>query len=131
MGKLFVDLRDSNQEYIYHFLSNNAKVCIVDFYADWCGPCIKLGKELESNLLNQKKICENLYICENDDFDLSDESIKNKVVFIKINVDEFSNLAGEFKIRSIPHVVFFKEGKIQPEITRNCAEIFNIVNKLL
>ncbi len=125
------DLRDIESENIFHFLSNNAKVCVVDFYADWCGPCVKLGKELEANLPNQKKIYENCLICENNNFNFTKEYVKDKVAFVKINVDEFNNLSGQFKIRSIPHVIFFKNGKIQPEISRNCGEIFDIVNKLL
>lgn len=56
---------------------------IVDFYADWCGPCKMLGPVLE------------------------------KIDFanvLKINVDEFSELASKFGIMSIPTLIFYKNG---------------------
>ncbi len=131
MGKVFVDLRESENENIFHYLSNNAKVCVVDFYADWCGPCKKLGQELEMNLPKQKKIYENLFMCENNNFNLLQESVNDKVVFMKINVDSFNELANQFKVQSIPHVIYYKNGKIQSDISRSCNQVFDTVNKLL
>ena len=61
------------------------KVVLVDFYADWCGPCRMLGP-------------------------IMDEISKEHDVY-KINVDEEEELAASFGIMSIPCVVFFKEGK--------------------
>ena len=60
------------------------KPAIVDFYADWCGPCKMLGSVLET---------------------ISDIEI------IKVNVDEYPVLASRFKIMSIPHLKFFNDGK--------------------
>ena len=57
---------------------------LVDFYADWCGPCKMLGSVLET---------------------ISDIEI------IKVNVDEYPELANRFKIMSIPHLKFFSDGK--------------------
>lgn len=57
---------------------------LVDFYADWCGPCKMLGSVLET---------------------ISDIEI------IKVNVDEYPQLANRFKIMSIPHLKFFSDGK--------------------
>ena len=60
---------------------------IVDFYADWCGPCQMLAPVLE---------------------DLEKEiSIK----IVKINVDEIPDLARQFRIMSIPTLMLFKDGK--------------------
>jgi thioredoxin 1 len=61
---------------------------VVDFFADWCMPCVIMAPVLES-----------LY-----------EKNKN-VTFAKINVDDNSDLAQEYEISSIPCIVFFKEGK--------------------
>jgi thioredoxin 1 len=62
------------------------KLVLIDFYADWCGPCKALAPTLE-------KFAE-----ENQD----------KVKVVKINVDESPNLAGAFNVRSIPTLVTMK-----------------------
>lgn len=56
---------------------------LVDFYADWCGPCKMLGSVLEK---------------------MEDVSI------IKVNVDEHAELARQFGVMSIPTIVIFKNG---------------------
>ena len=59
-------------------------VIVVDFYADWCGPCKMMGKVLE----------------EIDSIDI-----------LKVNVDNFPNIAREYKVMSIPTLIIFKNGK--------------------
>ena len=61
---------------------------IVDFYADWCGPCKILGPELEK----------------------ASKEIKG-VKFGKVDVDRNQDLAGRFGVMSIPTLIFFKNGK--------------------
>jgi len=60
---------------------------VVDFYADWCGPCKVVGPILEglSNELTQ-------------------------ISFGKVNADDEGELAGQFNISSIPTVLIFKNG---------------------
>lgn len=61
---------------------------LVDFYADWCGPCTMLSPILE---------------------DMTDISV------IKVNVDKFPNIANEYKVMSIPKLVYVKDGKVVAE----------------
>lgn len=63
-------------------------VVFVDFYADWCGPCKVTGPVIDA---------------------ISNE-IKN-VKFVKVNVDENSDLAAEYSVFSIPTFYVFKDGK--------------------
>ena len=60
------------------------ELVLVDFYADWCGPCRMLGPILDT--------------------------LKDYKVY-KINVDEEPTLAQEYGVMSIPCVVFIKDGK--------------------
>ena len=71
----------------YENLIQNGKV-LVDFYADWCGPCQMLGPVLEE--------------------------AQNTVEFtlLKINVDEFPNIARRYGIMSIPTIILFKDGEL-------------------
>ena len=65
-------------------------ITIVDFYADWCGPCQMMGEVLEK---------------------LTDVNI------LKVNTDSHEELAREFGVMSIPTLVFFKDKKqIKKEI---------------
>lgn len=67
----------------------SVKPVIVDFWAAWCVPCLRLSPELEQ---------------------LADE-YADKVVVVKVNVDENPATASEFGITSIPSVYLFKDGQ--------------------
>ena len=84
------------KEKVFNFESESefkvTKPTIIDFYADWCGPCKTIAPILE---------------------DLSKE-FEGKVDIYKVNVDENHELAGAFNIRSIPALLFVPlEGKAQ------------------
>jgi thioredoxin len=66
----------------------NEKAVIVDFWAEWCGPCHAVAPVLE-------KIAE----------ERSDE-----VVLVKVNIDEEQSLAIKYGIQSIPTIVLFRDG---------------------
>ncbi|GGZ22956.1 thioredoxin [Echinicola pacifica] len=63
---------------------------LVDFYADWCGPC-----QTMSPLVQQ----------------IADE-LEGKIKVIKINIDKNQQASLHFGVRSIPHFILFKRGKI-------------------
>ena len=63
--------------------------CLVDFWAEWCGPCKSLAPILE---------------------EISDE-LKEKVKIGKINIDDNQELAAQYSIRSIPTMILFKDGE--------------------
>ena len=71
-------------------VSNFKGAIVADFYADWCGPCKMLSPLMEQMSIDNK-----------------DSNVK----FIKINVDQEQELAGEYGVMSIPTVIFFKDGK--------------------
>ncbi len=68
----------------------NNKVVVVDFWAPWCGPCRMLAPTIE---------------------ELS-KDFEGKAVIAKVNTDEAPEIAAQFGIRSIPTVLFFKNGEL-------------------
>ncbi|MBU5449947.1 thioredoxin [Acetivibrio sp. MSJd-27] len=71
-------------------IGNSDIPCLVDFWAEWCGPCRMLGPvidELAEDYDGEVKVC-------------------------KVNIDEQSELAMRFKVMTIPTVLLFKNGEV-------------------
>lgn len=68
----------------------SGKPVVIDFWATWCGPCIKLGPVVEELA----------------------EKYGDKVVFGKVNIDDNDEIASENRVRNIPTVLFFKDGAV-------------------
>ena len=82
-----VEITDSNFETV---VKNSDKVVLVDFWAEWCGPCRMVGPIVE---------------------ELAKE-YDGKAVIGKLNVDNNPNVSMEFGVRNIPTILFFKNGKV-------------------
>ena len=66
------------------------KPVLVDFWAEWCGPCKMIGPALE---------------------EISEE-LADKVTIAKINIDENPDAPGKYGVRGIPTMILFKNGEV-------------------
>ena len=80
--------------------------CVVDFWAEWCGPCKIMAPEFEK----------------------AAKEIKN-IKFGKVNVDSNYELAGRFKVMAIPTTIFFKN-KEQVDRTTGAISFKDIKKKI-
>lgn len=70
-------------------------VFLVDFWAEWCGPCRMLGSVLEQVA----------------------KEVEGKASVVKMNVDEAQQLAKRFAVRSLPSLFILKDGEIVKQFT--------------
>jgi len=71
-------------------LINDSKLVIVDFWATWCGPC-----RMISPLLDELE-----------------EEMADQITVVKVNVDDADEIAAQYRIMSIPTLLFIKNGQI-------------------
>lgn len=74
----------------HNFIQNSDKSVLVDFWAEWCGPC-KMMAPILSDFAKKHK---------------------DKVTVIKVNVDAKPHLASEYSIQGIPTLILFKNSQI-------------------
>ena len=85
-----IDLNDSN----FDQTISAENPTLVDFWAEWCGPCRAIAPVLE---------------------EIADER-SGLVKVVKVNVDDSPDLAGRFEIRSIPTLLLFQDGEVLDQI---------------
>ena len=95
----------------FNSIINCNRPVLVDFYADWCGPCKQMPE-----ILKQVK-----------------EELKDQIKIIKVDVDRNPNIASKYKIRSIPTLMLFKSGeqKWSGMGVRSASEVKSIVEQYL
>lgn len=92
-------------------VANSDKPVLVDFWAEWCGPCKALSPVLD---------------------EIATE-MNGKAQIVKVNVDQASDIAQKFGIRGIPTLIFFKNGEVKSTLVGNQpkAEIVKNINSLI
>lgn len=81
---------------------------VIDFWATWCGPCIKLGPAVEELA----------------------EKYGDKAMIGKLNIDENDEVASQFRVRNIPTVLFFKDGEVK-ERSVGLVKLADLEEKLM
>jgi thioredoxin 1 len=110
LGEFMANLKSVTVDTFEKEVIQSATPVLVDFWAEWCGPCRALGPVLE---------------------EVAHES-GEKVQIVKVNVDEAPELANRFGIRGIPTMILFKNGEVRSTLMGNQpkAEIIKQINSL-
>ena len=80
---------------------------VIDFWATWCGPCIKLGPIVEELA----------------------EKYAGQVTIGKLNIEDKDEVASTFRVRNIPTVLFFKDGELK-ERSVGLVKLADLENKI-
>jgi thioredoxin 1 len=82
-------IKKLDKETFVNEVENGSGITLVDFYADWCGPCKMLGPIVEEVA----------------------KEYDGRVTFAKLNVDDEQELAIKYQVVSIPMLLLFKDGQ--------------------
>lgn len=82
-----IDITDDNFQ---EMITSSDKLILVDFWAEWCGPCKSLAPALED--------------ASND--------LGEKIIVYKINIDQNPTTPQKYGVRGIPTIIFFKGGEV-------------------
>ena len=89
----------------------STKLILVDFWAEWCGPCKQLAPKIDNIAKHYNE----------------------KVLVGKVNVEHFAPLAAEYKVRGIPNLLIFNNGKVFQSLVGNVPEndITEILDRMI
>ncbi|PQJ27995.1 thioredoxin [Rubritalea profundi] len=88
---------------------NSGKAVLVDFWAEWCGPCKMISPIIDALA----------------------EELGDDVVVGKVEVDNAQALAAKYGVRSIPFLLFFKDGEVKDQIVGANVTKESLKEKLL
>ena len=96
-----------NNQNFENEVKKSDKIVLVDFYADWCGPC-KMMSPIIDEIANE--VNENVKVC-------------------KLNVDECQDIAIEYNVMSIPTLIIFKNGEVVNTLVglQDKETVFNLI----
>lgn len=85
-------------------------VVLVDFSADWCGPCRMLAPIL----------------------DMLAKELEGRVTVVKVDVDESQSIASQYDISSVPTLLLFKDGELKQRMVglKDFASLKNLIEEL-
>ena len=108
MSQFTIDVNEDNFESV---VMNSDKPVLVDFWAEWCGPCKMLTPTIESIA----------------------EDYKDKSSIVKINIDDAPSIATKFGIRSIPSILLFNGGNVVEQRVGAVSkeELTSLLDKLI
>lgn len=86
-----MQIEQIGQNEFYEVVLQEKRPVLVDFYADWCGPCKMLMPILE---------------------ELAQE-VKDQALIVKVNIDQNEELAEQYQVQSVPNVFLFENGKVR------------------
>ena len=104
-----MEIKNLTEKDFFEFINSQTKPVLVDFYADWCGPC-----KMQAPIVD--KIAEEL---------------SDKIVVAKANTDNCYGICLKYNIASIPTIILFKNGEIKETLIglSDKSEISNIIIK--